>query len=80
MHGKRWILSWGLLAILGGLFGRQLEAREPEELLVDPEPTPLVITLKDGTTNTENAPVSDHKSGGVALAQARIVEIRRLEN
>ena len=58
--------------------GRQLEAREPDELLADPQPTPLVITLKDGATNAESDTASAPKASGIALAQARIAEILKM--
>jgi uncharacterized protein YfaS (alpha-2-macroglobulin family) len=78
MRKNRWILIWVLLAILGGFVGRHLEAREPQEILVEPGPVPLEITLKEGGTGATSDPSEAPRVSGVALAQARAEAILKM--
>jgi uncharacterized protein YfaS (alpha-2-macroglobulin family) len=78
MRQNRWILMWALLAILGGVVGHRLEAREPQDTLVEPAQIPLEITLKDGGAGATGDPDPTAKASGVALAQARAAEILKM--
>ena len=80
MRNRNWILIWALLAILGGFLGHHLDARPgDEEILKDPDPIPLEITLKDGQSGAESDPGATLPTAtGVELLQARTLEILKM--
>ena len=78
MRKSRWILVWALLAVLGGLLGRQLEAQSGGSP-TEEKSIPLEITLRDAISGVSSDPAPKRPMvSGAALAQARAVEILKM--
>jgi uncharacterized protein YfaS (alpha-2-macroglobulin family) len=78
MRKYRAIYLWVLLALLGAFLGRQLEARQPENVLIEPEPVPLEITLTEGGAQADDPGQTAHPASAVALAEARVGQILKM--
>lgn len=78
MRKHHWILVMAILAIFGGLVGRQLEARTPPKTHGETANIPLEIVLSDGETGASTDPGGQTKVTGAALAQARALEMLKM--